>query len=152
MTPSEVGLKVADVPHALEKLTGETDADLIQIWSVDMESNSQHFIAARRRDGERAVIPTPRRLPIIVTVSDVKALERILEGFPVCVDVTEFGSPLARRLADRGMKRGCAIPIPPTATKFVAVIYLAWQTAPDESSEKVAVGAAREVAATLVTR
>ena len=152
LTPSEVALKVRDVPAALEKLTTETDADLVQIWEVDLTTNSQRFVAARRKDGERPVIPSPRRLPIIVTVSDVRALERVLEGQPVCLNVTEIGSPLARRLAERGMTRGCAIPIPPSAQKFVGVIYLAWSKAPDSSSEQVAAGAAREIAATLVTR
>ena len=151
-TPSKVELKVAEVPAALEKLTAETNADLVQIWEVDLATNSQRFIAARRRDGERPVIPSPRRLPIIVTISDIRALERVIDGQPVCVDVTEFGSPLARRLAERGMVRGCAIPIPPNAQNFLGVIYLAWAKAPDESSELVAAGAAREIAATLITR
>lgn len=152
LTPSKVELKVAEVPAALEKLTAETNADLVQVWEVDLATNSQRFIAARRLDGERPVIPSPRRLPIIVTISDIRALERVIEGQPVCVDVTEFGSPLARRLAERGMVRGCAIPIPPNAQNFLGVIYLAWAKAPDESSELVAAGAAREIAATLITR
>jgi hypothetical protein len=152
LTPSESELKVGDVPEALTKLTSETDADLVQIWKVDLASNSQWFVAARRRDGERPVIPTPRRLPIIVTVSDVTALQHVLEGRPVCLDVTALGSPLARRLAERGMKRGCAVPIPPSAQKFLGVIYLAWLTPVDAASEGVAVGAAREIAATLVSR
>jgi hypothetical protein len=152
LTPSEVELKLADVPEALTKLSEETSADLVQIWEVDLGTNSQRFIAARRHDGERPVIPSPRRLPIIVTVSDVRALERVLEGHPVCVEVTEFGSPLARRLAERGMKRGCAIPIPPSAQKFLGVIYLAWAAPVDPSSEQVAVGAAREIAAQLVSK
>ena len=152
LTPSETELKVAEVPEALAKLIEETNADLIQVWSVDLSTNSQRFIAARRHDGERPVIPNPRRLPIIVTVSDVRALERVLDGQPTCVELTLEGSPLAHRLAERGMKRGCAIPIPPSAQKFLGVIYLAWIEAPPESVEKVAVGAARETAAMLISR
>jgi hypothetical protein len=153
LTPSAVELKVDKVPELLTKLGEETNADLVQIWEVDLSTNSQRFIAARRHDGERPVIPSPRRLPIIVTVSDVKALERILDGSPVCVEVGQMGSPLARRLAERGMHRGCAIPIPPSAQRFVGVIYLAWITqSPDQDSEQVAVGAAREIASQLVNR
>ena len=152
LTPSSVELKMADIPEALTKLGEETSADLVQIWEVDLSTNSQRFIAARRHDGERPVIPSPRRLPIIVTVSDVRALEHILDGRPVCVQITEFGSPLARRLAERGMTRGCAIPIPPGGQKFLGVIYLAWTKAVDETAENVAVGAAREIAAQLVSR
>jgi hypothetical protein len=152
LTPSEIELKVADIPVALDKLTTDTDADLIQIWAVDLGENSQRFIAARRHDGERPIIPSPRRLPIIVTVSDVRALIAILEGHPICVDLSPLGSPLARRLAERGMRRGCAIPIPPTPDKFVGVIYLAWKNPVDETSENVAVTAAREIAGSLVNK
>ena len=153
LTPSAPELKTDLIPDALTKLSSETSADLVQIWAVDLASNSQWFIAARRHDGERPVIPAPRRLPIIVTASDVKALIDVLEGTPVCLPLTAAGSPLARRLAGRGMARGCAIPIPPSPDSFVGVIYLAWTTAsvPDETQEKVAVGAAREIAGTLAT-
>jgi hypothetical protein len=152
LTPSSIELKTGEIPEALAKLSDETSADLVQIWAVDLSTNSQHFIAARRHDGERPVIPQPRRLPIIVTVSDVRALERVLEGSPVCVDVNELGSPLARRLAERGMRRACAIPIPPSGQKFMGVIYLAWANAADATGEQVAAGAAREIAAQLVSR
>jgi hypothetical protein len=91
----------------------ETDADLVQVWAVDLSSNSRGFIAARRHDGERPVIPTPRRLPIMDHASDIRKLVDILEGHPVCVDLVVTGTPVARRLAERGMKRGCAVPIPP---------------------------------------
>jgi hypothetical protein len=147
-------LKTGDVPAALAKLTAETTADLIQIWQVDLGSNSQWFIGARRHDGQRPVIPTPRRLPVIVTASDVKALIDVMEGHPICIDLSKTGSPLARRLEERGMKRGCAIPIPPNTEAFLGVIYLAWSedNMPDASAENVAAGAAREIAATLATR
>jgi hypothetical protein len=151
LTPSATELKVAAIPEALEKLTIETDADLVQIWAVDLASNSQWFMAARRHDGERPVIPSPRRLPIIVHASDVQALINVMEGRPTCLDLSTSGSPLARRLADRGMRRGCAIPIPPNPESFVGVVYLAWASPTDQSSEDVAVGAAREIARKLTT-
>lgn len=151
LTPSTPQLRTALVPQALETLTGETSADLIQLWSVDLPTNSQAFVAARRHDGERPVIPTPRRLPIITTASSAKALVDVLNGQPVCVDLNTLGTPLAERLATRGMRRGCAIPIPPSAESFVGVIYMAWSIPPDQRSEEVAVGAARDIARTLVT-
>ena len=153
MTPSSPELRNDMIPDALDKLTAETSADIVQIWAVDLSSNSQWFIAARRHDGERPVIPTPRRLPIIVHSSDVKALIDVMEGHPTCVDLSTIGAPLARRLADRGMTRGCAIPIPPNPDSFVGVIYLAWSkdNVPDESQEKVMVGAAREISKKLAT-
>jgi hypothetical protein len=151
LTPSSPELKTADVPDALEKLAMETDADLVQIWAVELSSNSQWFIGARRHDGERPVIPSPRRLPIIDHMSDARRLVDILEGHPVCVDFLPNGTPVARRLFERGMRRGCAVPIPPNPEYFVGTIYLAWEKAPDESSENVAVGAAREVAKKLAT-
>lgn len=151
LTPDAPELKTADVPEALTKLATETNADLVQIWAVDLSQNAQWFIAARRHDGERPVIPSPRRLPIIVTATDVKALIDVMEGHPVCLDLSPAGSPLARRLAERGMKRGCAIPIPPNPESFVGVIYLAWADATDASNENVAVGAAREIARKLAT-
>lgn len=151
MTPSAPTLKVADVPAALDSLASEADADLVQIWAVDLASNTQRFIAARRRDGERPVIPSPRSLPIIVHISDAKALVDVLNGTPVCVEITAQGTPFARRLADRGMKRGCAIPVPPSPDSFVGVIYLAWATRPEGGAEEVAVRVAREVAGKLAT-
>lgn len=152
MTPSEPELKTALIPDALGALAAETSADLIQAWSIDLPANTQQFVAARRRDGERPVIPTPRRLPVITTVSSAKALVDVLAGHPICVDLDMMGTPLAERLAQRGMKRGCAIPIPPDAESLVGVIYLAWLNAPDQRSEEVAVGAARDAARTLATR
>lgn len=152
MTPSEPELKTALIPDALGALAAETSADLIQAWSIDLPANIQQFVAARRRDGERPVIPTPRRLPVITTVSSAKALVDVLAGHPICVDLDMMGTPLAERLAQRGMKRGCAIPIPPDAESLVGVIYLAWLNAPDQRSEEVAVGAARDAARTLATR
>jgi hypothetical protein len=153
LTPSAPELKTDLIPEALAKLSSETSADLVQIWAVDLASNSQWFIAARRHDGDRPVIPAPRRLPIIVHTSDVRALINAMEGHPTCLDLEKNGSPLARRLADRGMKRGCAIPIPPNPDSFVGVLYIAWSAAtlPDESQENVAVGAAREIARKLAT-
>jgi hypothetical protein len=152
LTPNEVALKTHDIPIALDKLAEEKIADVIQVWAIDFPSNTQKFVAARRSDGERPVIPSPRSLPIIVHVSDAKALVDVLNGSPVCVNLSSTGSPLARRLAERGMKRGCAIPIPPNAEAFVGVIYLAWMTPPEHSAEDVAVRAAREIAKDLSTR
>jgi hypothetical protein len=143
---------VGDVPAALEKLTEETNADVVQIWSVDLSANSQRFIGARRHDGQRPVIPEPRRLPIIVHVSDLKAILEVINGSPVCVDMTVTGTPFARRLVERGFTRGCAIPIPPGPSAFVGVIYLVWVTGPGDSQETVAVSAAREIASTLINR
>jgi hypothetical protein len=122
------------VPEALAELAESTDAELVQIWAVDLSSNSQRFLAARRHDGERPVIPSPRRLPIIDHASDVRKLVEILDGKPTCVDLGPEGTPVARRLYERGMRRGCAIPIPPTAESFVAVIYLSWPKATDAST------------------
>jgi hypothetical protein len=152
LTPSSPELRTGDVPEALAKLATETDAALVQIWAVDLSTNSQWFIAARRHDGERPVIPSPRRLPIIDHTSDVKRLVDILEGHPVCVDLDLEGTPVARRLAERGMKRGCAIPIPPNPSTFLGVIYLAWPNVTDPSNENVAVGVAREIAKKLATQ
>jgi hypothetical protein len=152
LTPSTPELRTAEIPEGLTKLAAETDADLVQIWAVDLPSNSQWFLGARRHDGERPVIPSPRRLPIIDHTSDVRKLVDVLEGHPTCVDLTMTGTPVARRLAERGMKRGCAIPIPPSPESFVGVIYLAWSVQGDESNENVAVGAAREIARKLATR
>jgi hypothetical protein len=151
LTPDMPELRTGDIPEALGKLATETNADLIQIWAVDLSSNSQWFLGARRHDGERPVIPSPRRLPIIDHTSDVKRLVDVLEGHPVCVELEVEGTPVARRLAERGMKRGCAVPIPPNRESFLGVIYLAWQSATDVSNENVAVGAAREIAKKLAT-
>jgi hypothetical protein len=151
MTPDQPALRTGEVPDALVKLATETNAELVQIWAVDLPSNSQWFLGARRHDGERPVIPSPRRLPIIDHASDVRHLVNILDGVPVCVDLTAEGTPVARRLAERGMKRGCAVPIPPNPESFVGVIYLTWIERPDASNENVAVGAAREVAKKLAT-
>lgn len=151
LTPSATELKTSMVPEALDKLTQETDADIVQIWAVDLAANSQWFIGARLHGGERPVIPSPRRLPVIVSSSDVRGLIAVLEGTPTCLDLDASGSPIARRLEERGMKRGCAIPIPPGPQSFVGVIYLAWATARNTSDETVAVGAAREIAAKLAT-
>jgi hypothetical protein len=145
-------LLVNDVPAALEKIVEESTADMVQIWAVDLNQNSQRFIAARKKDGTRPPIPEPRRLPIIVTSSDAKRLADVIAGNPVCLDIPPTGSPLARRLAEKGMKRGCAVPIPPSPIAFVGVIYLAWEEVPDQSVEDVAVGATREIAAKLVSK
>lgn len=154
LTPVSVGLtlKTEEVSAALDQLNANGGPDIIQVWSVDLSSNSQKFIAARRKDGERPPIPNPRRLPIVVATSDIRALVNALDGSPVCGDVEASGSPIMRRLAERGQKRGCAIPIPPSPDAFVGVIYLSWAVAVDASTENVAVSAAREVAGKLVTR
>jgi len=153
LTPSSPELRNDMVPEALEKLSTETSADLVQIWAVDLSSNSQWFLGARRHDGERPVIPAPRRLPVIVHTSDLRGLIDVMDGRPACVDLATTGSPLARRLADRGMTLGCAIPIPPNPESFVGVIYLAWSkdNIPDATQQNVAVGAAREIARKLAT-
>jgi hypothetical protein len=154
LTPSALTLKTGGIPDALDKLVAESGADLVQIWSVDLASNSQRFIAARRKDGERPVIPDPRRLPMIVRTSDMKVLVDVLNGNPACADLTpSVSSPVVHRLAERGMTRACAVPIPPTPESFVGVIYVSWIKRPEEpDAELNAVGAAREIAATLVTR
>ena len=153
LTPSAASLKTEAVPAALERLVEDSGADLVQIWSVDLSANSQRFIGARRHDGERPVIPEPRRLPVIVKSSDLQVLADVINGHPACTTITLGSpSPVARRLAERGMERACAIPIPPSPDAFVGVIYVTWLKAPDRSAEEVAVGAAREIAATLVSR
>ena len=153
LTPSEIALRTDAVPAALEKLVSESGADLVQIWSVDLSANSQRFIAARRRDGERPVIPEPRRLPVIVRATDLQVLVDVINGHPACADVTLAApSPVVHRLAERGMTRACAIPIPTSPEAFVGVIYLSWGTPPQHSAEEVALVAAREIAGTLITR
>lgn len=152
MTPSETSLKVTDVPGALEKLTQETSADLVQIWSVDLPANVQRFLGARRHDGDRPVIPEPRRLPIIVHASDIKIVLEVLNGAPACLDLTTHGTPMAARMADRGFTRGCAVPIPPGPSAFVGIIYLGWVTAPPKDQETVAVASAGEIASKLINR
>jgi hypothetical protein len=153
LTPDAATLKTDAVPAALDKLVEDTGADLVQVWAVDLSVNSQRFIGARRHDGERPVIPEPRRLPLIVRATDLQVLVDVINGHPACADLTLAApSPVVHRLAERGMRRGCAIPIPPNPAAFVGVIYVAWQKAPDRSAEEVAVGAAREIAATLVRR
>jgi hypothetical protein len=150
LTPSAVTLKASEVPAALEKLVELTGADLIQIWEVDLGANVQRFIGARRHDGQRPVIPEPRRLPVITARSDVQILVDVLGGRPACADISaKTHSPVVARLADRGFKRGCAVPIPPGPEAFVGIIYMAWVTAPEASVEDVAVQAAREIAAKL---
>jgi hypothetical protein len=154
LTPSAPELKDTEVlTTALEKLASETDADLIQIWSVQIHNgnNSQNFIAARRHDGERPVIPNPRRLPVIDSRSDITAVENVLTGRPACVNLNASGTALARRLAERGFTRGCAIPIPLSGEELLGVIYFVWYKAVDPSDENVAVGAGREVAKQLAT-
>jgi hypothetical protein len=152
LTPDTPKLKTELIAEMLERLAGETDADLAQVWSVDLTANAQQFFAARRKDGERPVIPNPRRLPVITTTSDAVALVDVLNGQPSCVNITGAGSPLVRRLAERGMKRGCAVPIPPTGEAFVGVIYLAWLNPTNPAAESDALGAAREVARLLARR
>lgn len=152
MTPDTPTLKTGLIPAALDKLAEETGADLVQVWSVDLSSNSQTFFAARRKDGERPVIPSPRRLPLITTTTDAKGLVDVLNGSPTCLDLAPAGSPLAERLAHRGMTRGCAIPIPVSGEYLLGAVYLAWQIAPDAQTESVAVGVARDIARTLATR
>jgi len=151
LTPSSPELRVDAVPEALEELATTTDAELVQIWAVDLASNSQRFLAARRHDGQRPVIPSPRRLPIIDHTSDIRHLVEVLDGHPTCVDLSADGTPVARRLFERGMRRGCAIPIPPNPESFVGVIYLSWPQRTDASNENVVIGAAREVAKLLAT-
>ena len=153
LTPSAVSLKADAVPAALEKLVEDSGADLVQVWSVDLSVNSQRFIGARRHDGERPVIPEPRRLPVIVRTSDLQVLVDVINGHPACSDITlATPSPVVHRLAERGMQRACAIPIPPSPDAFVGVIYVTWLKAPDRGAEEGAIGAAREIAATLVRR
>jgi hypothetical protein len=153
LTPSAATLKTDDVPAALERLVDDSGADLVQIWSVDLSANSQRFIAARRRDGQRPVIPEPRRLPVIVRSSDLQVLVDVINGNPACADVTLAApSPVVHRLAERGMQRACAIPIPPSPDAFVGVIYITWVRKPDHGAEEVALVAAREISGTLVSR
>jgi hypothetical protein len=150
LTPSSVALKTADVPAALEQLVETTGADLIQIWEIDLSANVQRFVGARRHDGQRPVIPEPRRLPVITARSDIKVLVDVLGGRPACADISPTThSPVVARLADRGFKRGCAVPIPPGPDAFVGIIYIAWVAAPEATAEDVAVQAAREIASKL---
>lgn len=152
LTPTEPYLRTTLVPAALDKLVIETSADLAQVWEINLISNAQTFLAARRADGERPVVPSPRRLPIITSASDARTLVALLDGAPVCVDINAAGTPLVERFANRGMRRGCAVPIPPNSESFVGVVYIAWAVPPDERSETVAVAAARDIARTLATR
>ena len=84
----------------------------------------------------------------------MKVLVDVLNGHPACGDINpSMASPVVRRLAERGMTRSCAIPIPPTPEAWVGVIYLTWVVRPAEpDAELNAVGAALEVAITLVRR
>lgn len=152
LTPDQISLNTKDIPKALDKLAESTGVDLIQIWSVDLPSNTQRFVGARRPDGNRPVIPSPRSLPIITHISDARILVDVLNGNPVCLNTTATGSPLARRLADRNIKWGCAIPIPTSPNALVGVIYLAWQTQPEPITQDVAVRLAREISDSLAIR
>ena len=67
---------------------------------------------------------------------------------PECFDLQSDG-PIAKRLVDRGMQHGCAIPIMPG---LVGVIYLAWAQQQTSTADEAAAGAAKQVAKELVTR
>jgi hypothetical protein len=151
LKPASVELQEALVPAALAMLVQETDADLVQVWMIDLDANSQRFIAGRNRDGERTGTPTPQRLPIFGGISDIRALVEFLEGRATCADLSPQGPPLVRRLVERGMRRACGVPITAPPDRFIGVIYLAWQTPGDAISETIAIGAAREAATQLVT-
>ncbi len=152
LSPSSPALKVADVPEALNKLIEETDADLVQVWEVDLGSNRQRFIASRQRDKTQPEVQTPRRLPVITTSSDAKTLVALLAGNPVCYDITESETqPLARRFFVNGMKRACGIPIPPTSEALIGAIYLIWRERKEAYAEDIEVSAAREIARSLAT-
>jgi hypothetical protein len=153
MTPTDVD---ADnlASNGARRLAAEPCC-LVQIWSPDLGRNNQSFLGARRHDGGRPVIPNPRDLPIFEKEhirQDIRGVVNVIEGHPTCLALSDSGSAIARRLADRGISWGCAVPIPPGPDAFVGVIYLAWEKPVDESSQSVALGVAREVSRTLATR
>jgi hypothetical protein len=71
-------LKTGDVPDALNKLTMETSAELVQIWQVDLPSDSQWFLGARRHDGERPVFIAP-------SFAKFSIIHRISAGWSMCL-------------------------------------------------------------------
>src|SRR4029077_14323201 len=147
VTPSAGALRVGDVAAGVEKLVEVTGADLCQIWEIDLGANVQRFIGARRHDGDRPVIPEPRRLPVITARSDMQVLVDVLGGHPACGNITDKShSPVIERLVDRGIKRACAVPIPPGPDAFVGIIYMSWVSPVDAAAEDVALQAAREIA------
>jgi uncharacterized membrane protein len=150
LTPSAPQLvETNEIVLEIEKLIAENDIDLVQVWKV--VGSNQQFVAARRKDGERPVIPEPRILPIMDRESDPKNVAAVLAGYPRCLDLTTAGTALARRLADRNYNRGCAVAIPPDGGQVLGVMYLVWHDARDESVENVSKGAAREISRNLAT-
>lgn len=150
LTPTERTLRAKDAPEATEKLVAESSVDLAQVWEVSLPLNQQSFLVARASHGDRPTIPAPRVLPAIVAKSDMAALLAIMNGSPVCVDATpERASPVVRRLYERGMRRVCGIPIPPSSENLIGIIYLAWATPPEAQAEEDAVSRARQAARDL---
>lgn len=142
------------VPEVYEaeavKLLSATQADATELLSIKLRSNEAAVVSGYDRAGLWRMNMLPQAV-FGTKVSDVD-LSQIVDGFPVCLDLTagsEF--PGEREAYDKGLRRACAIGIPPITGVLVGVLYVGWDQARSPLEERIATGVMRKLAMRLAT-
>lgn len=146
-------LKRSELPEIMKRLRSETGADIVALWSLNLMANAMNFEEGLGDHGKPWEF-VPKRLPAIRDpISTPAGLATIMSGQTVCRETPSSSDDLVnRRMRAENIVYLCLIPVPPAPNILVGILLLAWAKRPDASSEEAALGLAREIAATMVSR
>jgi hypothetical protein len=110
-------------------LLKQLHADAIELLQVNLEANVIDYIDGYDSDGNR-FMSTGLPAPLIVESMDTRDFIQLIQGDTVCGDIKQDEARTGLR-ADfaRGMRRYCIISVPPVATVWIGLLYVAWRDA-----------------------
>jgi len=159
LAPPHHGLvlvSTSELHDAAARLVTIDQAAMAQVWAFDIRGNAVRFITGVNRDGSPwrpEDLQLPERLPVLVSGGDTSALVSILRGNAVCQDIAvTMPSLLIERLAKAGVRRMCAVPIPPISGRVLAVMIIGWMEIPEPRLQSIGLDSAVELAAKLVSQ
>lgn len=147
-----------DLLPEITGLLNDTTADLVSLWRVDWDTNTQDYLTSVKRGGGSwppgAGPGGDGHLPALTPASNMQRVVKLLNGQSVCAALAESASNLLlRRLAQNGYRWACVVPVPPDPNAMtLALIYLAWAQRPDETHQTAARTLATAAAGHMITR
>jgi hypothetical protein len=140
-TIAEAILRRYQEPHLLPAaytaiaptLLAESKADVTQLLQTDLEKNLLQAVSGYDKQGA-VWLPNTSPHPLITERTDPKMILAIIQSQPKCLDITAE-MPVLHAEYLHGVRRVCAIGVPPVVGIVSGLLYVGWINRPDAADE-----------------
>ena len=131
--------------HEAAAILEATQADVVQLFSMEMGANRMQFIAGFERGGAWHTFDLPEQ--IIHDTTQPALLLKLIEGEVLCLDLAA-DSPTEIGRADyaQGLRRRCIVTVPPVLDVTVGLLSVGWRLPLLPRAERARLGYLRESA------